>query len=120
VKRRIAILAALLAGTAVAGLRAGKIEHPVLHENPPALIRRVEPRCNPECIGGPVVVLSAVVTREGRVTKIRVLKPGTKEFTAACIRAFARWRYRPARAADHEPVPAFVTVSFAPPPPVPA
>jgi TonB family protein len=117
------ILAALLGLTILPGpseLGAGEIVHPVLHETPPILVHRVEPRCDPACVGGPMVALTGIVSAEGRVAKIRVRKAGTKAFTAACVRAFAQWRYRPAQAADGHSIPVSITVTFEPPPPAPA
>lgn len=55
-----------------------------------------------------VVILRIVVTLDGSVTNVRVLK-GDEPFAAAAVAAVKSWRYSPARV-DGQPVASFKTV----------
>lgn len=55
-----------------------------------------------------VVILRLVVTLDGTVTSVRVLK-GDEPFASAALAAVKNWRYSPARV-DGQPVASFKTV----------
>jgi len=80
----------------------------------PVLIRRVEPVL-PEgarrgIVGGSPVVVEAVITETGEVTRMKVIR-SNPPFDAAVVRAVSQWRYRPAQL-DGRPVPVYLTVTL--------
>jgi protein TonB len=56
-----------------------------------------------------VVVLGCVISREGKVTKVRVLR-GHPLLDDAAIEAVRQWEYAPT-VIDGEPVPVLLTVT---------
>ncbi|HTY42381.1 MAG TPA: energy transducer TonB [Thermoanaerobaculia bacterium] len=63
---------------------------------PPRLIHRVEPAISPTDPSPVFVCLDAVVTTDGRVTELKVLKSGGGAMDVAALNAVRQWRYAPA------------------------
>src|SRR5438045_5357816 len=67
--------------------------------DPPVLLDKAEPRYPAEArsngVGSATVRMSIVITTEGRVTQVRVLKPVSLGFDEAARHAVMRWRFRP-------------------------
>ena len=84
----------------------------------PRKVREVSPtysgRALEACIGG-VVILQAVITKEGTVEEIAVLKP-LPGLTDSAVRALSRWRFEPATL-NGKPVDVYysLSVNFTPP-----
>jgi protein TonB len=77
----------------------------------PGLIKRVEPIYPPIAQAARlegVVVLDAVISRDGTVTEIRVLRQGNPMLTSAAVEALKQWRYAP----GSQDVILTVTVNF--------
>ena len=82
---------------------------------PPSVARRVDPEYSAEARQAKLqgtVVLSAVITTEGKATEIKVvtaLGMGLDEKAVECLK---KWSFRPARNRADEPIPANVTVEI--------
>ena len=80
----------------------------------PVLIRRVEPvipdAMRRRIVGVSPVVVEAVITETGEVTRMKVIH-SNPPFDAAVLRALSQWRYRPAEL-DGKPVPVYLTVTL--------
>jgi protein TonB len=77
----------------------------------PGLIKRVEPHYPPAAQAARlegVVVLDAIIDREGRVVDIKVLREANPMFTQSAVAALRQWRYSP----GPREVILTVTVSF--------
>ncbi len=80
---------------------------------PPTLIQRVSPVypgfLQAQGIEG-TVVLSAVISKQGVPTSLKVVKnPGNDEFVTAAISAVEQWRYQPTRL-NGEPIEVLTTI----------
>lgn len=84
----------------------------------PVVIRRVEPHYTPEAranrVAG-VVILEAVIDREGNVKDVRVLKPLPFGLDTAAADALRQWKFKPGTL-DGKPVDVIfnLTMSFRP------
>jgi protein TonB len=66
---------------------------------PPRLLKRVEPRY-PELAGTHrmgILVLECVVTREGTVRDLKIVRGSSNSFIEAIIKAVEQWRFEPGR-----------------------
>jgi protein TonB len=79
----------------------------------PILIRRVEPVVSPDArqriAGGAPVVIVAVISEDGEVTRPRIVR-SNPALDGAVLAAVRQWRYRPALK-DGKPVAAYLTIT---------
>ena len=65
---------------------------------PPTLLRRVEPVYPPLAVHANIrgiVILEALVDKEGHVVDVKVLRPANKLLDIAAVEAVKQWQYRP-------------------------
>jgi protein TonB len=82
----------------------------------PAVVHSVAPRYTPEALEAHlqgVVILDAVVEKDGRVSATRVLKPLPFGLSEQAVLAVKQWRYSPGKDARGRPVRSIVTVNVA-------
>src|SRR5664279_1535053 len=77
----------------------------------PVEITRVKPRLvQNKNLGAGVIILEGIITADGKVEKVRVLRPVSPEADEAAVEAVRQWRYRPATY-QGRPVPVYLTVT---------
>jgi TonB family protein len=83
------------------------------HVEPPVIDQRVEPAypegARRERVEGPVTI-EAVITEEGCIKGVRVLKTLDPRLDFEAARAVSQWKYRPAHL-DGRPVSVYLTVN---------
>lgn len=128
---RRALLAAALAGTALAtfapgaarGADAAEAAAPVL-DTPPRVVREVPPQLPPgTTFPGPEVsvVLEIEVGADGRVEGVSLVRGAGEPFDGAALAAVRQYAFEPGRLATGEAVPVAITyeLRIRPPPPPP-
>lgn len=67
---------------------------------PPVIVNRTDPEFSPECrkhrYTTTLAIAEAVITREGVVKNIRLLKRGDTCLDAALVKSLQRWKFKPA------------------------
>jgi TonB family protein len=78
---------------------------------PPRKIVDVRPRPPREFPRGShfEVAIEGVIARDGSVRPVRIIRGDNREFTEACVKAVAQWRFDPARRPDGTPVAMWTT-----------
>jgi TonB family protein len=77
----------------------------------PELIHQVEPDYGRLARSRGVLILEAVITKQGTVEHARMLKPAEPEVEAELLGAVRQWRFRPAMK-DGKPVPVYYTLTL--------
>lgn len=82
----------------------------------PILVRRVDPIVSDDAsrrlVGGPPVVIIAVISETGEVTQPKIVR-SNPAIDGAALRAVRQWRYRPALK-DGKPVASYLTITVNP------
>jgi len=109
-----AALVCLVAGLAAASLWAGTPGEPSQALKEPTLVHKVPPQypadAKKEGIEG-VVVLNAVIAKDGSVRETSVKQAADPRLVEAARTAVAQWRYEPVRDKQGEVVEATITVT---------
>jgi periplasmic protein TonB len=116
--KRMLILAALAAALPLLALQASRKIYSVSDGGvkPPRIVHKSEPRYSPEAkdakIEG-IVVLSAVVETDGRVTGVQVVRSLETSLDEQAVKAIRSWVFEPATKDDVPvPVKARIEINF--------
>jgi protein TonB len=108
-------LACLVVGLTAAPLRAGTPGEPSQGLKEPTLVHKVAPTYPPDAkkegVEG-VVVLNAVIAKDGSVRETSVKQAADNRLVEAARAAVAQWRYEPVRDKKGQVVEATITVNI--------
>jgi TonB family protein len=77
----------------------------------PIELTRVKPQLvQNKSLSTGVIILEGIITVDGKVERVRVLRPVSPEADEAAVEAVRQWRYRPATY-QGRPVPVYLTVT---------